>query len=212
MKIALAILTALLMIVNGASHAQTEDYFQSSKGILVVKPTLNSSSVSVKTTGSESSATDARLGYGLGIEYWHKFAGTFYVSAGLHYNAFGYKDVRTNYLNAPLVINFLSKSQMLTLGAGVYGGYVLSGKFKNTQGGRTKMKFGERATDNRTRTDAGIIISAGYNLFTLGHFISYAYIGLKDLTPNALQNGTTRKMLSWTVTYAIPVANVLKKK
>lgn len=212
MTIKITFISFFFTFLVHSANAQAADYFQSSNKILVVKPSLNSSSVNVKVPGSGSSSTDARPGYGIGIEVWQKIAKTFYVSAGLHYNSFGYKDVRTNYLNIPLVFNYLSKGQMITLGAGVYGGYGLSGKYKNSLGSRTKIKFGEGATDNRSHIDAGIVINAGYNLFTLGHFTSYAYIGLKDLTSKARQNGTTMKMLSWVLSYAIPLTGISKKK
>lgn len=102
---------------------------------------------------------------------------------------------------------------MLTLGIGAYGGYAISGKYKNSSFDWVKMKYGEAATDNRSHTDAGLIINAGYSLFSIGHLTSYAYIGLKDMTSNNRQDATTRKMLSWTISYAIPVGgNVLNKK
>lgn len=213
MKIILTITIILFVAFFSKAKAQAPDYFESSKQILVLRPTLNSSTISVKTTGSDASTPASRIGVGLGVEYWQKIAKTFFVSGGLHYNSFGYKDVRTGYLNIPVIINYLSKSQMLTLGIGAYGGYAISGKYKNSSFDWVKMKYGEAATDNRSHTDAGLIINAGYSLFSIGHLTSYAYIGLKDMTSNNRQDATTRKMLSWTISYAIPVGgNVLNKK
>ncbi len=201
----------IYLFICVSAKAQMADYFENSKKIVVLRPTLNSSTISVKGTGSSASTPTARIGYGLGVEYWQKIAKLFYVSGGLHLNSFGYKNVRTNYINTPVIINYLSKSNYLTIGAGLYGGVALSGKYKNSSGSWTKMQYGESATDNRSRTDAGLIINVGISAFGAGHLTSYAYLGLKDLTSNARKDGYTRKMQNWVISFAIPIKEIKKK-
>ncbi len=82
MKIKLTTTIILFVAFFSKAKAQAPDYFESSKQIRVLRPTLNSSTISVKTTGSDASTPASRIGVGLGVEYWQKIAKTFLYLAG----------------------------------------------------------------------------------------------------------------------------------
>lgn len=145
-----------------------------------------------------------------------------------NFNTTTYKQiqkVRVNYITAELPINYNFNFKLLMgdvfsskdlapffLGIGPYFSYALSGRYKtlgieNNQSvyGQEKMSFGNSINDNRTKTDAGILIKLGINIL---HFrlALQKNIGLVNVYPkDRIVNGNVIKTRGFysTISYAL---------
>ncbi|HMT74318.1 MAG TPA: outer membrane beta-barrel protein [Chitinophagaceae bacterium] len=203
----ITVLMAACLVVKGQM-----DYFDGSKSTLVLKPSLNSSTIQIKAPGVDGQSPTQRIGYGLGLEYWQKLNKSFFLSGGLHFNSFGYKNARTSYLNTPFLLNYNTKNDKFTFGGGVYAGMAISGKYKSLTTGWEKLKLGESSTDNRSRIDFGVALNARFDFWLLSFLNFNYYLGIKDLTPKERQSSTepTRKMAALSVSFALPVSELMK--
>jgi hypothetical protein len=205
----------LLCIIGAAINAGYAQTKFSDKGITMIKGAINSGTLRSRTSSSnEYSSSKSRIGYGIGIEritplYNEKLL----LSTQIALNSLGYKNVRTNYINVPITVNFfLGRNKLFYVGAGMYGGLLLSGKYKNINNDWIKMKIGDGVNDNRSRTDYGMIYTIAYT-FGEGFPIVQMHImsGIKNLIPEARQtNGSKNKINSVELALRLPL-NVMKK-
>lgn len=153
------------------------------KSLLVIKPSLNVGNIAIKRDGGDPSSADNRVGYGIGLQYMQFLGERVYFTLGGDLNSRGYKGTRVVYLDAPVSMNImLGKHKIFGFGGGAYAGMALSGKYKSS-GGWTKFKFGETATDNRSRTDYGFLVNLIYHSPGLFFATFTMMSGLKDITP-----------------------------
>lgn len=198
----------LALFTSVHSWAQKEP-----KSLLVLKPSLNMGNIAVKTFGGDPSQGDSRIGYGLGLDFMQMLGERTYVTLGGALNSRGYKNVRVLYLDAPVSINImLGKHKIFGIGGGAYAGMALTGKYKNS-GGWTNLKFGETATDNRSRTDFGYLVNFMYHSPGLFFVTFTAMAGLKDITPEAKQQDLYwLKLRTAQVSTALPLSLFFKSK
>ncbi len=180
------------------------------KSMFLIRPSFNVSNILVQNNNTKTKA-DKRIGYGIGIEYVKPLTKMFYAAVALNLNSFGYKKVRTNYLHIPVTVNYLSRSQKVTIGFGPYYGIAIGGSYKNTNDKWTKLNFGEGSSDNRSATDIGIITNFGFKL--MGVLINtHIYTGLKDVTPGDRQvSNNFIKVRSWVISIPVPLNEIIKK-
>lgn len=172
------LLPVLLLLIPYFLFSQDEP-----KSLLVIKPSLNVGNIAIKRDGGDPSSADNRVGYGIGLQYMQFFGERVYFTLGGDLNSRGYKGTRVVYLDAPVSMNImLGKHKIFGFGGGAYAGMALSGKYKST-GGWTKFKFGETATDNRSRTDYGFLVNLIYQSPGLFFATFTMMSGLKDITP-----------------------------
>jgi hypothetical protein len=170
----------LILALLFTIHTRAQD---GPKSLLVVKPSLNLGNIAIKRDGGDPSAADVRVGYGIGLQFMQFFGERVYFTLGGDLNSRGYKGTRVVYLDAPVAMNImLGKHKIFGFGGGAYAGMALSGKYKST-GGWTKFKFGETATDNRSRTDYGFLVNLIYQSPGLFFATFTMMSGLKDITP-----------------------------
>lgn len=170
------LIPALLFVVNALAQ-------EGPKSLLVLKPSLNVGNIGIKRNGGDPSSADNRVGYGIGLQYMQFFGERVYFTLGGEFNSSGYKGTRVVYLDVPASMNLmLGKHKIFGIGGGAYAGMALSGKYKST-GGWTKFKFGETATDNRSRTDYGYLVNLIYQSPGLFFATLTLMSGLKDITP-----------------------------
>lgn len=192
---------------------------QNEKGTyLILKPSLNAGNAAFKTNGSTSNGTN-RIGYGAGIELIQVLSKHFVIGAGAGLNSRGYKGVRALYLDVPLSVNYLTKemdllfhNQRILFGAGVYGGLAVMGKYKNSAGDWTSMKFGERSTDNRSRFDGGFLFNLGATDEDLGALYLSFMLGRKNVIPkDRIVNDNYIRLNTTTVSWALPLKRLVGK-
>lgn len=172
------LLPVILLLIPYFLFSQDEP-----KSLLVIKPSLNVGNIAIKRDGGDPSSADNRVGYGIGLQYMQFFGERVYFTLGGDLNSRGYKGTRVVYLDAPVSMNImLGKHKIFGFGGGAYAGMALSGKYKST-GGWTKFKFGETATDNRSRTDYGFLVNLIYQSPGLFFATFTMMSGLKDITP-----------------------------
>lgn len=117
-------------------------------------------------------------------------------------NGTNHFDVRIAYLDLPVGVEFGFGARALIgfdkfekgfekpffFTAGVYEGIAISGKYtdKYLSDPSVKIKFGESLTDQRSRTDYGLIFNLGLRLGKI-RFGLQKQVGLKNVTPSARQ-------------------------
>lgn len=133
------------------------------------------------------------------------------------------QNVRVNYLTAEFPVNYNIHWKVfrsdenkkgispLFIGVGPYFSYALSGKYKtlgivNNQSvyGSQKMSFGNGINNNRTTTDAGLVIKTGLDIGFI-RFVLQKNIGLKNVYPkDRIVNGNVIKTRGFysTISYA----------
>lgn len=186
---------------------------------LLLKPSLNAGNASFKTNGSTYDGTN-RIGYGVGVELIQVLSKHFVIGAGAGLNSRGYKGVRALYLDVPLSVNYLTKpidllfhDQRILFGAGVYGGLALMGKYKNSSGSWTSMKFGESSTDNRSRFDGGFLFNLGATDEDLGALYISFMLGRKNVIPkDRVVNDNYIRLNTTTVSWGLPLKKLKKAK
>lgn len=183
------------------------------KSLLVLKPTLNVGNIAIKRDGGDPSSADNRVGYGIGLQYMQFFGERVYFTLGGDLNSRGYKGARVVYLDVPVSMNvMLGKHKIFGIGGGVYAGMALSGKYKST-GGWTKFKFGETATDNRSRTDYGYLVNLIYQSPGLFFATLSLMSGLKDITPaDKQQDLNWMKLRTSQMSIVLPLSLFIKSK
>ena len=183
------------------------------KSLLVLKPSLNAGNIAIKRDGGDPSSADSRIGYGIGLQFMQFLGERVYFTLGGDFNSRGYKGVRVVYLDAPVSMNvMLGKHKIFGLGGGAYAGMALSGKYKGT-GGWTNFKFGETATDNRSRTDYGYLVNLIYQSPGLFFATLTLMSGLKDITPaDKQQDLYWMKLRTSQMSIVIPMSVFIKSK
>jgi hypothetical protein len=201
------ILVLILMLTPFFLLAQNDP-----KSLLVIKPSLNLGNIAIKRDGGDPSSADSRVGYGIGLQYMQFFGERVFFTLGGDFNSRGYKGARVVYLDAPVSMNvMLGKHKIFGIGGGAYAGMALSGKYKST-GGWTKFKFGETATDNRSRTDYGYLVNLIYQSPGLFFATLTLMSGLKDITPaDKQQDLYWMKLRTSQLSIVIPLNTILGK-
>lgn len=159
---------------------------------------------------NNSGKAEIRFGYGVAMEYLKQLDKNerIYFSAAAALQSRGYKGVRAMYFDVPLTINYaLGRRKRILIGGGFYAGIAATGSFKNSNGGRTKINFGETASDNRSRTDYGYKLSYSAISEYFGMIFSIDYLGgIKNVIPNDRQiNGTSLKLRTTVISVGIPI-------
>jgi len=182
------------------------------KSLLVIKPSLNVGNIAIKRDGGDPSSADNRVGYGIGLQYMQFMGERVFFTLGGEFNSRGYKGTRVVYLDAPVSMNImLGKHKIFGFGGGAYAGMALSGKYKST-GGWTTFKFGETATDNRSRTDFGYLVNLIYQSPGLFFATLSLMSGLKDITPaDKQQDLYWMKLRTSQLSIVIPINTILGK-
>lgn len=186
---------------------------------LLLKPSINFGGASIKINGSNTHA-DTRMGYGLGVELINVVNKNVFFAAGASLNSRGYKNVRTLYLDVPLSVNYMTNpitlmwpNQRILFGAGVYGGLALTGKYKNSVGSWTTIKFGESSTDNRSLLDGGFLINLGTTDEDFGALYLSLMFGLKNVIPkDRIVNDDFIKLNTLNISWALPLKKLTGKK
>lgn len=205
----LLILTILSCKIGFAQNKKGDN------GLTMFKMSINSSNLRWKLTADDDyNSSKSRIGFGIGIERLTQLSKeTVYLGTQISLNKIGYKGVKTTYVTVPITINFmLGKNKLWYVGAGVYGGYMLTGKYRNSSDDWIKMKIGDGTTDNRTRTDYGIIYTLA-STFGEGLPIIQLHImsGKQNLIPEARQvNGAKNKMNSIELALRVPIHSMKK--
>ncbi len=205
----------LMTVISNFGFAQNK---KGDNGLTMFKMSINSGNLRWKSTADDDyNSSKSRIGFGIGIERLTQLKKeTVYLGTQISLNRLGYKGVKTTYITVPLTLNImLGKNKLWYVGAGVYGGYMLTGKYRNSNDDWVKMKIGNATTDNRTRTDYGFIYTIA-STFGEGLPIIQLHImsGKQNLIPEARQtNGAKNKMNSIELALRIPlnVMNKLKK-
>jgi len=183
------------------------------KSLLVIKPSLNVGNIAIKRDGGDPSSADNRVGYGIGLQYMQFMGERVFFTLGGDLNSRGYKGTRVVYLDAPVSMNImLGKHKIFGIGGGAYAGMALSGKYKSN-GGWTKFKFGETATDNRSRTDFGYLVNLIYQSPGLFFATLSLMSGLRDITPaDKQQDLYWMKLRTSQMSIVIPMSVFIKSK
>ena len=130
----------------------------------------------------------------------------------------GYKDAIYNvsalYLDVPVAFEYTRKSTSKVnwlLGGGVYGGMALAGNYKY-ENNKTILKFGESATDNRSRLDYGIHGVFGWLGQNGVKWAGQFQAGLKNVIPEARVVPGEKKLIlsNFTFYLSIPIAKAKK--
>ncbi len=140
------------------------------------------------------------ISYSLGIETYlstkEKKRKSFSLNPSLEYLSVGYipenssnvLKVRVNYatLALPILYNYdvsgNGTDMFLFFGVGPYIGFATSGKYEGFNNDKVAMKFGDAITDNRKKTDAGLVIKTGFRVEKI--CISAQYnMGLTNVVP-----------------------------
>lgn len=197
-----------VLLFSIASRAQNDP-----KSLLVLKPSLNVGNIAIKRDGGDPSSADNRVGYGIGLQFMQFLGERVFFTLGGDLNSRGYKGTRVVYLDAPVSMNImLGKHKIFGLGGGAYAGVALSGKYKGT-GGWTNFKFGETATDNRSRTDYGYLVNLIYQSPGLFFATLTLMSGLKDITPaDKQQDLYWMKLRTSQMSIVIPMSVFIKGK
>jgi hypothetical protein len=200
-------LLILALLLSVSAGAQNEP-----KSLLVLKPSLNVGNIAIKRDGGDPSSADNRVGYGIGLQFMQFLGERVFFTLGGDLNSRGYKGTRVVYLDAPVSMNvMLGKHKIFGLGGGAYAGMALSGKYKGT-GGWTNFKFGETATDNRSRTDYGYLVNLIYQSPGLFFATLTLMSGLKDITPaDKQQDLYWMKLRTSQLSIVIPLNTILGK-
>lgn len=200
-------LLILALLLSVSAGAQNEP-----KSLLVLKPSLNVGNIAIKRDGGDPSSADSRVGYGIGLQFMQFLGERVFFTLGGDLNSRGYKGTRVVYLDAPVSMNImLGKHKIFGLGGGAYAGMALSGKYKST-GGWTNFKFGETATDNRSRTDYGYLVNLIYQSPGLFFATLTLMSGLKDITPaDKQQDLYWMKLRTSQMSIVIPLNTILGK-
>lgn len=223
MKRKLFIITILTLCYTNVFCQFFDDVDSKAKTILAAHITLSSNSLVAKNNGSEASAK-ASFGYGFGVELMKPLSmkrKNWYINAMANFNTRGYKNVRANYLDFPITINYMFKPHKMTLngeeaymwGVGVYAGYALWGKYKTSTGWQA-LKLGEAATKNRSNIDYGFTFHAGaYIDEAFGILSMYLNFGLKNTIPNNRQSNkeTFNHLNSLQFNWCVPIKGLHKK-
>ncbi len=141
-------------------------------------------------------------------------------------------DVRVAYLDIPVGIEFGFAARALFgfdkfekgaekpffFGAGVYEGIAVSGKYtdKYFSDPSVKIKFGESATDQRSRTDYGLIFNLGMRFPVGKSYVRFGLqkqVGLKNVMPSARQaKDGSLKTSNFSFFVAYDISRLLSKK
>jgi hypothetical protein len=93
----------------------------------------------------------------------------------------------------------------LYFGAGPFVGYGLSGKFKQSGGSQTNIKFGDGLTDNRTQWNSGWVFKAGAKLGKITINLEM-FNGSKNLIPkDRITGGASIKSTAFYATMAYDI-------
>ena len=172
---------------------------------------------SAKLQPSGSTTINYKISGGFGLHLAAQLTNRFFVVGQPGINFRGYVssnsvnkyDVGATYIDLPMALEYhysLGKDFRdekdafpFFIGAGVYGGYAVAGKYtdKYTNDPSVKIKFGESVSDNRSRTDYGLNFVAGLTLNNWGfgnfktklRFGLQKQVGLKNVVPKDRQAG-----------------------
>jgi hypothetical protein len=172
---------------------------------------------SAKLQPSGSTTITSKLSGGIGLHLSGQLTKRFFIVAQPAINSRGYVssnavnkyDVSTTYIDIPAAIEYhysLFKDMKdergeypFFIGAGLYGGFAIAGKYvdKYLNNPSVKIKFGESATDNRSKTDYGLNFVAGMTINDWGfgkfktalRFGVQKQVGIKNVVPKDRQPG-----------------------
>lgn len=202
----------LLLFTIIMLQANSQDEFSKGRTSFMLKPMLNLGASSFReNTASDFTSSNMRVGYGIGLDFLHCLSNKIFVTAGAELNSRGYKSggkVRALYFDIPATINYITKpmsllfsDDQLIFGAGAFAGIGLTGKYGGS-GNWTNIKFGEKTTDNRSRTDYGYIVNLGYKTEDAPAIMFSFSGGLKNVIPGDRQTTAGEAMrLSTTKVY-----------
>ena len=170
-----------------------------------------------KLQPTNSTTITSKLSGGLGVHLAGQLTKRFFIVAQPAVNFRGYVssnainkyDVSATYIDIPVSIEYhysLFKDMKdergdypFFIGAGLYGGFAVAGKYtdKYLNDPSVKIKFGESAADNRSRTDYGLNFVAGMTINDWGfgkfktklRFGLQKQVGLKNVVPKDRQTG-----------------------
>lgn len=173
-----------------------------------------------------------KLSAGLGFHLTGQLTKRFFIVAQPAVNSRGYVssnaankyDIHATYIDIPVAAEYhfsLFKdikdegSSPFFIGAGIYGGVALSGKYKDdylTPSVSQKIKFGESTSDNRSKTDFGLNFVAGLQTKNIRFGLQYLK-GLKNVVPKDRQtNGTEIKLRNFSMFVAYKLPQLAGKK
>lgn len=193
-------------------QVKSQDEFSKGRTSFMLKPMLNLGASNFReNTSSDFTSSKVRVGYGIGLDFLHCLSNKIFVTAGAELNSRGYKSggkVRALYFDIPATINYITKpmslmwtDDQLIFGAGAFTGIGLAGKYGGS-GNWTNLQFGEKTTDNRSRTDYGYIINLGYKTGDAPALMFSFCGGLKNVIPGDRQTSAGEAMrLSTTKVY-----------
>jgi hypothetical protein len=178
--------------------------------LIVLKGSFNVANVKVENS-TLNYRSKSRIGYGLSLGLYQMLDKNekFYLSAHAGLNSRGNDKVRALYADVPVAIGVaVGRSKSILISGGVYGGMALMGSYKFLLQDRTKIKFGEQASDNRSRTDYGYVISLANfaNDFGVVMGIDF-YGGLKNVVPESRQaTDGSLKLRSTVISVSVPLS------
>ena len=203
------ILASVLFLASvNTSHAQKK---------IAVYAAGNFGLAAAKLQPSGSTTITSKLSGGLGMHLTGQLTKRVFVVAQPAVNFRGYVssnaankyDVSATYIDIPAALEYhysLFKDMKdgkddypFFIGAGLYGGFAVAGKYtdKYLNDPSVKIKFGESATDNRSKTDYGLNFVAGLSINDWGfgnfktnvRFGLQKQVGLKNVVPKDRQTG-----------------------
>lgn len=163
-------------------------------------------------------AATPKFSYGAGVELGVNMSPKFAFLVKPMAMFRGYKDavykVSVLYLDVPVGFEYTRRSTSKVnwlLGAGVYGGMALAGNYKSGDN-KTNFKFGESATDNRSRLDYGIHGVLGWLGYSGIKWALQFQAGLKNVIPEARVVPGDEKLTLRNATFYLGIPIVKSKK
>jgi len=140
-----------------------------------------------------SGKSNSRFSFGLGAEFIKGLFKKFVLNVKPTLNLRGYEEtltkVKATYFDLPVNIEYsllYSDEIHFYIGAGLYGGVALGGKFQYNLNDWKKMSFGEGTADNRSRFDYGLNFTTGVKFANIKIGLQQM-VGLKNVVPNDRQ-------------------------
>ena len=210
------IITLCLLFACLQSNAQKNSLDNVQKSKLALKAGIGFTNV--KITGS---AADGSLQPSFGLEgqvhiIKFKKGNSILLMPDLMYQPSGYKSnnltAKFNYLGFSLPILYSMAfgytnqvDFLLYFGAGPFMGYGLSGKFQQSGGSETNVKFGDGLTDNRTQWNSGWVFKAGFKVGKITVNLE-SFNGNKNLIPkDRITGGQSIKSTAFYATMAYDI-------
>jgi hypothetical protein len=221
-KITITYLLLITLYCNALAQKKLTTYLAGNFGL-----------ATAKVLPHGSTQISSKLSGGFGVHITDQLTKRFFIVAQPAISSRGYVssnsankyDISSTYIDIPAGIEYHfplfrdlrdeEDGNLFFIGAGVYGGVAISGKYKDqylTPSVSQKIKFGESTGDNRSLTDFGLNLVAGLTYDKIRFGIQYQK-GLKNVVPKDRQtNGAAIYLRNFSMFVAYKLTGLKGKK